>query len=320
MARFSLNGFNIKDRIFDSVPAKKIKAWAQQTILPGFQGVSLYEAGSFFIQNMNNVNLSDRCAAVTYNFLTALPPTLLFLFTLIPYLPLQNVQITILTTLKLMIPNDATYKGISSVINDFLNKEQRSILSLSLLLSLFYSSNGVIGLMRYFDKDHKVYVVRSAVQRRWAAIKLTIMLIGVVLASIAVFIIQTETLNNWLQQLFGSAFLIRMSSMLLLSFIIYSAISCIYIYGPSLTHRFSFISAGAVFATFTCIASSAIFFYAVNNFINYNKVYGSIGTLIAAFVWLSMNTRFIMLGYDLNVSILMGRIHKTQKMPDIPSP
>lgn len=309
-----LRGFNIKDKLVQSAPARKIKTWAQKTILPGFQGVSLYEAGSFFLQNMNNVNLNDRCAAVTYNFLTALPPTLLFLFTLIPYLPLQNVQITILTTLKLMIPNEATYKGVSSVINDFLNKEQRSILSFSLLLSLFYSSNGVIGLMRYFDKDHKVYVVRTAIQRRWAAIKLTVMLIGVVLASIAVFIIQSETLNSWLQQLFGSAFLIRLSSMLLLSFIIYSAIACVYIYGPSLTHRFTFISAGAVFATFTCIASSAIFFYAVNHFLNYNKVYGSIGTLIAAFVWLSMNTRFIMLGYDLNVSILMGRIHKTQKI------
>lgn len=219
-----------------------------------------------------------------------------------------------------MIPNDATYRGISSVINDFLNKEQRSILSFSLLLSLFYSSNGVIGLMRYFDKDHKVYVVRSAVQRRWAAIKLTMMLIGVVIVSIAVFIIQTETLNNWLQQLFGSALLIRLSSMLLLSLIIYSTISCVYIYGPSLTHRFAFVSAGAVFATFTCIISSAIFFYAVNNFLNYNKVYGSIGSLIAAFVWLSMNTRFIMLGYDLNVSILMGRIHKTLKIPNPVNP
>ncbi|GAA4456070.1 YihY/virulence factor BrkB family protein [Rurimicrobium arvi] len=305
---------NIKNLILKSAPAVKIKRWAQSKILPGFQGVSLYETGSFFVQNLNNVNLSDRCAAVTYNFLTALPPTLLFLFTLIPYLPLQNVQITILTTLKLMIPNDATYKGISKVLSDFLNKEQRSLLSFSLLLSLFYSSNGVIGLMRYFDKDHKVYVVRTALQRRWAAIKLTTMLIGVALASIVVFILQTETLNSWLEELFGSPLLIRASSLLLLFFIIFSAISCIYIYGPSLTHRFKFVSAGAVFATGMCIISSAIFFYAVNHFLNYNRVYGSIGTLIASFVWLSINTRIIMLGYDLNVSILMGRIHKTQKI------
>lgn len=283
---------------------------SKRIILPGFQGVSLYDAGSFFIENMNRINLDDRCAAVTYNFLTALGPTLLFLFTLIPYLPLNNVQITILTTLKLIIPNKETYDSVSHVLNDFLNKEQRSLLSFSLLLTLFFSSNGMMGLMRYFDKDEKVYVVRNNFQRRWAAIKLTVMLMTVVLISIVVIILQTEMVNSILEQIFGNLLAIKLFSLLILFFIIYSSISFIYIYGPSLTHRIRFISVGAVFASVLCVLSSAIFFYAVNNFLNYNKVYGSIGTLIAFFVWLSINTRIIMLGHDLNVSILMGKTHK----------
>lgn len=286
---------------------------SKRIILPGFHGVSLYEAGSFFVENMNNINLDDRCSAVTYNFLTALPPTLLFLFTLIPYLPLENVHITILTTLKFMIPNKETYDTASRIINDFLNKEQRSLLSFSLILTLFFSSNGMMGLMRYFDKDQKVYVVRNDFQRRWAAIKLTVMLMGVVLISIAVLILQTEILNVILERIFGNLIVIKLVSLIILYFIIFSAISFIYIYGPSLSHRFKFISVGAVFASIVCVLSSGIFFYMVNHFLNYNKVYGSIGTLIAFFVWLSINTKIIMLGYDLNVSILMGKIHKFQK-------
>lgn len=284
---------------------------SKRIVLPGFEGVSLYDAGAFFLVNMNNINLSDRCAAVTYNFLTALPPTLLFLFTLIPYLPLADVHVTILTTLKMMIPNKETYESISTVVNDFLNKEQRSLLSFSLLLTLFYSSEGMMGLMRYFDRDQKVYVVRNVFQRRWAAVKLTIMLMGVVLLSIVAIIIQSKTVNELLLRVFDNLLLIKMLSLFVLFFIIYSTISCIYIYGPSLTHRFKFISAGAVFASIICVLSSAVFFYAVNHFLDYNKVYGSIGTLIAFFVWMSINTRIIMLGYDLNVSILMGKIHKS---------
>lgn len=260
---------------------------------------------------MNNFNLDDRCSAVTFNFLTALPSTLLFFFTLIPYLPLQDVQITILTTLKIILPNKETYASISSVLNDFLNKEQRSLLSFSLLLTLFFSSNGMMGLMRYFDKDEKVYVVRSGFKRRITAIKLTIMLISVVMLSIALVILQTEVLNDLLLIVFGKIMIVKIFSFILLFAVIFSAISIVYIYGPSLSHRFKFISAGAVFASIISVLATAIFFYAVNNFINYSKVYGSIGTLIAFFAWLSLTTRIIMLGYDLNVSILMGKIHLT---------
>lgn len=302
---------DIKKRLLKTPIIQRIISLSKRIVLPSFEGVSLYDSGKFFIENMNNVNLADRCSAVTYNFLTALPPTLLFLFTLIPYLPLTDVHVTILTTLKLIIPNKETYDNVSGVINDFLNKEQRSLLSFSLLLTLFYSSEGMMGLMRYFDRDQKVYVVRGTLKRRWAAIKLTVMLIGVVLLSIVAIIIQTKTVNELLLTIFDNLFIIKMFSLLVLFFIIFSAISCIYIYGPSLSHRFRFFSAGAIFASTICVLSSAIFFYAVNNFLNYNKVYGSIGSLIAFFVWLSINTRIIMLGYDLNVSILMGKINKS---------
>lgn len=278
--------------------------------MPGFEGVSLFEAGSFFIENMNNINLSERCAAVTYNFLTALAPTLLFLFTLVPYLPSNDVQITILHTLRLLLPNRETYESVSQVIMDFMNKEQRSLLSFSLMLTLFFASNGMMSLMRYFDKDQKVYVARGSFKRRWAAIKLTLLFTGMILLSIVVIILQTQYVNDLLLIIFNNVTLIKVTSLVLIFIIIYSTISCIYIYGPSLTHRFKYVSAGALLATIICIIATLIFFYAVNNFLNYNKIYGSLGTLIAFLVWISITTRIIMLGYDLNVSILMGKIHK----------
>jgi len=310
----------LKDFLYRIPVVRKAVLISKKLVLPGFEGVSLYETISFFRQSMGNVKLADRCAAVTFNFLTALPPTLLFLFTLVPYLPLSNAEDTILSTLKLIVPNQATYRSVSTIVVDFLHKEQRSLLSFSLLLTLFYSSNGMMGLMRYFDRELKVYVKRNAFQRRWAAIKLTMLLIGVVLCSITALIIQSEAINTVLLTLFGTVAVVKIFSLLLVLLIIYCAISCIYIYGPSLTHRFRFISPGAIFATVSCVLSSVVFFYLVNNFLNYNKVYGSIGTLIAFFIWININTQIIMLGYDLNVSILLGRIHKAPDMPAPPPP
>ena len=168
----------------------------------------------------------------------------------------------------------------------------------------------MMGLMRYFDRDLRVYVKRNAFQRRWRAIKLTFMLIIVVLLSIVALIIQTQDVNNFLLGVFGNVAAVKIFSMLLIIIIIFCAISLLYIYGPSLSHRFRFVSPGSVFATISCVLLSAIFFFMVNNFLNYNKVYGSIGTVIAFFVWIWMNTMVIMLGYDLNISILLGKIHR----------
>lgn len=314
MTNINNKGININKIIAGLPVIKRIISLSKRIIPPGFDGVSLYDASTFFIKNMNKVNLADRSAAVTYNFLIALPPTLLFLFTLVPYLPLVDVQLTILNTLKLIIINPKAYHTVSNIINDFLNNQQRSLLSFSLLLTIFYSSEGVMGLMRYFDRDQTVYIARSGFKRRWEAIKLTLLLIGVVLLSIVAIIIQTRVVNELILDIFGNIMLIKVLSLLFIFFIIFCTISCIYIYGPSLTHRFRFFSTGAIFACFLCVISSGLFFYIANHFIHYNKVYGSIGSIIAFFAWLSINTRIIMLGYDLNVSILMGKIENSAKI------
>lgn len=284
---------------------------AKRIVLPGFQGVSLYEAGVFFIREYRNTDLGERSAAVTYNFLMAIPPTLLFLFSLIPYLPLKDVQQTILDTIWIISPNRSMYQSISTVIIDFMNTERRDLLSFGVLMTLFFSSNGMMGLMKTFDRSLPVYVKRSSFRRRWTSIKLTFLIICVAIGTLAALIIQTEALNNILENFFGSIVPVRIFSLLIITALIFCTISIIYTYGPSLSHRFKFVSPGSVVATILSVISTAIFFFLINNFINYSKVYGSIGTLIAMMVWLYFSTVIILLGYELNVSILLGKIsHK----------
>lgn len=293
--------------ILNLPPIKLIANWAKGVVLPGFHGVSLYDVTKFFYKEVTNTKINVRAAAVTYNFLMAIPPTLLFLFSLIPYLPLGDVQVTILDTLKLLALPPAIYKSLSGLIIDFMNTQRRDLLSYGILLTLFFSSNGMMGLMNSFDRATTIHIQRTGLKRRWTAIKLTIMLICVAIISLAALILQSEALNGLILSIFNNVIVVKLVSMLILVGLIFTMISLVYTYGPSLVHKFSFVSPGSVFATILSVITTVVFFFLVNNFINYNKVYGSIGTLMAFMVWVWLNTMVILLGFELNVSILLGK-------------
>ena len=293
-------------------PVRIVADGMKHVVLPGFEGLSLYEVGKFFYLEMKNVNLNERCAAVTYNFVMAIPPSMLFLFALVPYLPLKNAEHTVLAMVRLIAPTQGLYKSISGVIIDFMHTEQRKVLSFGLLLTLYFSSNGIMGLMRSFDNSEHVYVRRSGLRRRWVAIKLTFLLYCVVILAMVAFIIQTQLVNKFIQKIFVSVFLGKFLTILLVVAIVLCVISVIYSYGPSISHKFRFISPGSVFATILLVLATIAFYYLANNFLNYNKVYGSIGTLIAFMVWIWLNTMVILIGFELNVSIVLGKISRAK--------
>jgi len=298
---------------YKSAPVQYVFRRARGIVFQRLNGASLYDIGRFFFREIQTLKLQERAAAVTYNFLMAMPPTFLFLFSLVPYLPLKNVEPTIFNTIKLLTPNHKIYVTVHDIVSDFMTKQHRGALSFGILLTLFFSSNGMMGLMRTFDKSLSLYKKRNIFQRRWTAIKLTIMLLGVSMITLVVLIIQSKQLNKYVLKLFHNVIAIKTLSFIILILVIFIAISIIYTYGPSLTHRFRFISAGSVVATAASVIATSVFFFLVNNFLNYHRVYGSIGTLIAFMVWVWLNTTIILLGYELNVSILLGKLSREEQ-------
>lgn len=303
-------------RLTNWTPVRTTRNWAKHAVVPRSEGQSLYDVSRFFIREIRENRLNVRCAAVTYNFLMAIPPSLLFLFSLVPYLPLRNVQDTILSTLRLIIPSTNTYISISTVVVDFMNNERGDILSFGILLTLFFSSNGMMGLLHSFERSVPVYIKRSNLHKRWTAIKLTVMMLMVMILTIAALIIQSQALNELILKIFDNTAVIRIVSIAIVILVMLLTISAIYTYGPKLSHKLPFISPGSVFATIFCVLTTGVFFFLVNNFINYNKVYGSIGSLMAFMVWVWLNILVILLGYELNVSILLAKTALNKNAPD----
>lgn len=283
--------------------------WLQKQVLPGFEGVSLYDSMNFFRKEIFATRFVTRANSIAYSFIMAMPPLLLFFFTLIPYLPLpeQKIISSIKEILNLLSPNPHIKKSIMKVITDFITHKKTVLLSFSVLLTLFYSSNGMMGLMNNFDKQLPGFKQRNGMTRRVYAIALTLLLIAVILLVIALLIFQTWFAKSSGWSILRNLLFLKSSTYLLIILFILLTVCSIYKFGIAAHDRVRFFSPGALIATFLIVFLTALFFYAVNNLVNYDKIYGSIGTLIIFMLWINFMAQILLIGFELNASIIANR-------------
>jgi membrane protein len=171
---------------------------------------------------------------------------------------------------------------------------------------MFYSSNAMIGIIRTFDKsiaEKKKFFLHVRIR----AIRLTLILMLLIVLSMILMIEQNE-LAIVLKKLFHSStnqFLYGWNIIrwLMIVVITFSGISIIYKYAPSIKKRWKIISPGSVLATALTVLTTVGFSYWVNHFSNYNKIYGSIGTMLIFMALIYLNSLILLIGFELNVSI-----------------
>ena len=282
---------------------RKSKHW----YLPGFEGVPLYDVTRFFYKQVKAVGLTERASAIAYNFIMAIPPSFLFLFTLIPNLPFIK-QKDILKQLTLIIkdimPVEAFNDNIIKFIDHtFFRTPVFGLLSFGLLLALFFASNAMMGLMRSFNKNYHGFEKRKGLHNRWIAIRLTALIFGLVLGCLVLLITQGAALKWFgLKSAFWLDLIAYVRWFFIIALIFYS-IAFIYKYAPAVEKRWKLNSPGAILATILCIMASIGFSTFVNAFGRYNALYGSIGTIIVLMVLIFINSLVLLIGFELNVSI-----------------
>ncbi|MBU3743804.1 MAG: YihY/virulence factor BrkB family protein [Sediminibacterium sp.] len=282
---------------------RKSKLW----VIPGFQQLPIYDVVMFFIRQVNRVGLNERAAAISFNLIMALPASLLFLFSLIPYFPTANkMEMQILALFKDISPNSTTYFFIKDILDGLLDKHV-GIFSFGFLLVVFYASNAMMGVIRTFDKsieEKKGYFLHQ----RWRAIRLTLLLIILVVVSTFLLLLGKTQLLFLLKNVFhlkSSERVIWWNDFrwIIIILIVYFGIAFVYKYAPSLTKRWKLLSPGAILATALTLLTTLGFSYWVNNFASYDKVYGSIGTVLILMGLIYFNSLILLIGFELNVSI-----------------
>lgn len=297
----------------------KLKAWllnlpfvdrliekSKQTTIPGFDGLPIYSVLNFFIKEIQKEHLNTKSSSLAFSFFLAIFPATIFLFTLIPYIPIYNFQNQLLELLLKGLPS-STQETVQETLSDIIKNQNSGLLSFGFLAALFFSTNGIIALMRNFNKASLIQETRNGWQKRKIAIILTflisiLLIVGVTLVIAGNFIITYLKKKAIIKGAFVIYSLLALN-WLVIVLLFFCVISLLYYYCPATVKKFKFISAGSTLATVLSIVTSIGFAYYVNNFGSYNKLYGSIGTLIVIMIWLYLNSMILLIGFELNASI-----------------
>jgi membrane protein len=279
--------------------------------------ISLYIVLKILWQKIIRFDIDQRAAAVSFSFMLAVFPGVIFLFTLIPYIPILHLDRQIMGFLKEVMPK-GLYQTSARTIYDIISRQRGDILSFGFLFSVFAATNGMTALMRAFNMTLKTREKRTYFKARLIGFLLTILLIILQVASVVILILGRiaidflgnrdwrafknkinlnflkDDFNFWLLQIFryGSIF-----------FIFYIGICIIYFFGPAVSKRFRFFNLGSLIASILCILATNLFSFYISNFNSYNKLYGSIGTLIALMIWVYLISVILIFGFEINTSL-----------------
>lgn len=299
--------------VLHSRQVRKLLIWSKRLVLPGFDGVPLYYVAEFFVKGIQKGAITNRAAALSFNFFLAIFPALLFFFSLIPYIPIANFQDSLLSLLSEFIP-EQVWATVEDTIFDIVKRPQGGVLSIGFLMAMYFSTNSVTSLMEAFNQTYHSIETRSAMRQRLVAIGLVFLLSVLVIVAIALITFGPLVLK-WLES-HGlltdrvGIFMLSAGKWVITLALLFFAFSFLFYFAPSRKLRFRFISAGSTITTLLFIAASVGFNYYVNNFAKYNTLYGSIGTLIIFMLWIYFNAIIILLGFELNASISVAGKNK----------
>lgn len=240
----------------------------------------------------------------------ALFPATIFLFTLIPYIPIKHFQDQLLKIMEQVMPSNA-FSALEATITDIIKNQNGKLFSFGFLTTLFFATNGVNRLMQDFNKSSLINETRSYLKRRWVALVLTVVISISLLLAVAIMIVGHKILF-FLQHQFDSDahgwfVIIALFRWVIVIIIFFVTVSLLYRYGPAHQQKWKFLSPGSVLATALAVLTSLGFTFYINNFSSYNKIYGSIGTLIVVMIWLYLNSLIILIGFELNASIELSK-------------
>jgi len=295
--------------IIESKPITFLIEKSKKIVLPGFEGLPSYDVILFFIKQTQQIGLNERASSIAFNFLMAIPPFFIFIFTLLSNIPgSRKLYNEILIIVKTITPDQSTYSVIKNVMDDFFSSGT-GLLSFGLLLALYFSSNATLTIMRTFTKSmlHIDIEKRNFIQIRWNAIKLTTLIILLVFATLFILLTQTIVINwiveHWHIKDHISNTFFSIIQIVIIFLLIYLSIGMIYRYAPNIQKKWKIKSPGAILATILIMTFTYLFSYWVNNFATYNKVYGSIGSILILMFLVFVNSLVLLIGFELNVSI-----------------
>jgi len=293
---------------------KKINHLISGVIVPGFEGLSLFRVLHLFFKGIKDGVLHVRASSVAYNTILAFPPVIIFFFTLIPYIPVPNFDVQLMDLFANLLPINS-FKALEETLYEVVTHRSGGLMSFGFLASFIFSTNGMHNLIVSFNATS-----HDTESRNWFVIRSTsflMVLLQALLVTVAVALLfyGKKGLNLLVENDIVvkniTYYLLLVGKWVVIIILFFSAISSLYLMAPVKKENWRFLSGGAILATILCLLASLAFSYFVNNFGQYNKLYGSVGSLMASMLWIYLNCFSVILGFELNASIKSAaRVHE----------
>lgn len=290
---------------FNKIPfVNLVTGFLKKIKIPSLEGMSLFDVLKMYTIGIVQGALTTRASGIAYSFFMAIFPFLLFVLTLIPFIPIDGVQEGLLSLIEDILP-PKTFDAVDSVLVDIIKNQYGGLLSFGFIGSIFLMSNGVNAIFGGFEYSYHVKLIRNSFRSYFVAMAVSLLIVFFLIITVLIIVFFELFLKNlvslgwlkdnliWLQITRGVVFLIM----------IFTTVSILYKFGTREGKYSKFFSPGSVLTTVLSVLIFYLFSYYINEFAQYNELYGSIGTLLILMLFIWLNAIILLLGFELNASI-----------------
>ena len=289
--------------------------WTKRSSLPGFFGITIYDVAVFLWNEIKRFDLTTRANSMAFSFFLALFPAVIFLYSLAAHLSIYDAFKDEINSFIDKIMKSEAGTLVKSSIDEIFDPDSK-ILSLGFILAIYFASNGILAMMKSFEKSHLdlSFKKRSALRKRLISVGLTFLLGTLLFASVVLIIMGNGLINIVSEVLWLSDFteiMLQVFRWLVTVLLIYTGIAAIYRFGASTIKKFRFLNPGATLAAVLSIFTSMAFSYYASSYGRYDRFYGPAeGTIVGIIVlmlWIQINCFILLVGFELNASIAANR-------------
>lgn len=284
-------------------------AWERMTkkiILPGLNGLTAYDLWVIYSGGIIKGTFSTRASAIAFSFFMALFPFLLFVLNLIPYINfIDDFQLQFLVFMDSLLP-PTTSEFFNDIFLDIASTPRGGLLSFAFLLSIFLMTNGINAIFTGFEFSYHTNANRSIIRQYIVAVGISIIMALLLLITVILTVYLTYAVDdlNELGIFIEKGFSAMMVKYAVFILLIYIAVATLYYFGTKEGRQSRFFSIGALFTTILIMVTTYLFGLYIENFSQYNELYGSIGALLVLMIYIWLNSNILLLGFELNASLM----------------
>ena len=291
MSLFTTNFINSLINIFFN--------FLRQIKFKSLYGFSLYELFRLYLTGLLKGSITTRAGSISFSFFMAFFPFVLFVLNLIPFFPIENFDQIFLDLIESLIPKESS-NFFHEIFIDINSKKRTGLLSTTLFLSIILIGNGVNSIFSGFSDSYHIEFSRNFIKQYLYAVMVGLILVLVVLFATIFSIFFDFLITKNIVIISFIFFLLKYVFLILIALVSFSSL---YFFGTIQGRNLKFFSPGSVMTTLLLLLSTYFFGVYIDNFSNYNELYGSIGAVIIMMLFIWVNSISLLLGFELNVVI-----------------